>query len=130
MRRASRALTVAALAFVAFSTLGLSVARTAAAAEPPADKPWLHSYGEPARTFYVSPDGTGSGSSEAEPMSLADAAAAATAGDLIWLMAGTYKGSLVLDKNGTRERPIVFRAAAGKRATIEGQVVAKGTYNW
>ena len=93
-------------------------------------KPWLHTYGEPARILYLSPDGRGSGASKSEPMGLAAAVAGATSGDLYWLLGGTYEGSLLLDKNGTRERPIVFRAAPGVRATVVGQVVVKGTYNW
>src|SRR5688500_12272301 len=105
-------------------------ARAAEAPDPQPAKPWLHTYGEPTRTFYVSPDGTGAGTSKAEPMSLAAAVAGATAGDLYWLLEGTYRGGLLLDKPGTREKPIVFRAAPGGRATVVGQVVVKGTYNW
>src|SRR5687768_13026886 len=62
-----------AFATTAALLCSLGASATAAPATPqgtervPA-KPWLHTYGEPLRVFYVSPDGRGSGASESEPM--------------------------------------------------------------
>lgn len=99
------------------------------AKEEPA-KPWLHSYGTPARTFYVAPEATGSGASKAEPMSLASAIESSKAGDLYWLLQGAYKGPVKLANPGTKESPIVFRAFPAHRVAVVGQVVVKGAYTW
>lgn len=91
--------------------------------------PWVQTF-TPKRTFYVSPTGTGSGTSISSPMKLASALTKATAGDLFCLLQGTYKGALTLKKNGTSVNPIVFRANPGHRAIIEGYVEMAGSNNW
>lgn len=64
------------------------------------------------------------------PMSLSSAINNALPGDLYWLKGGTYNGLLVLFRNGTPDRPIVFRALPGDRVKINGKVDIGGAYNW
>ena len=56
---------------------------------------------------------------------------AAKAGDTVWVHAGTYKiGTVKQDAGvcGTKDQPLVFRAALGERATIEGGIEIFGDY--
>jgi hypothetical protein len=92
-------------------------------------KPWLQTY-TVVRTRYVSPAGTGQGTSASSPMSMSTAISSAQAGDLIWLAGGTYNGSLNLLKSGSSTKPIIFRATANQRVIINGSVDLSGAYVW
>jgi hypothetical protein len=85
----------------------------------------------PQHEYYVSPNGTGDGSSESNPMSLANAVAQANSGDLYWLLEGTYvNGTLDLTRSGTSEHPIVWRAFPGAHVLVNGHVEINAGYNW
>ncbi len=60
-------------------------------------------------------------------------------GDTVWLRGGTYrceeayrtKGQgYKATLSGSAEKPVVIRAAAGERATIDGGIVVQGDYLW
>jgi hypothetical protein len=109
------------------------VAEGGAASSPPdaeEPRPWLEALPAPTRTFYVSPTGTGDGSTDQTPMRLTAAVAQAAAGDLYWLLGGRYPGLFVLGKDGTKAAPIVFRARPGAHAEIVGGIHVLGDYTW
>ena len=91
--------------------------------------PWVHSF-TPQRTLYVSPVGTGAGTTPEAPMGLKDAVAKSEPGDLYWLLEGEYKGGFDFTRHGQKDKPIVYRARSGKRATINGPVAVLGGYTW
>ena len=85
------------------------------------------------RTWHVSPSGTiDAPGSASRPLDLATALAGAagriTPGDTVWLHAGRYLGSFQTALTGLPDRPIVFRAWPGERATIDGTLKADGAY--
>lgn len=85
----------------------------------------------PQHEFYVSPNGTGNGSSVSSPMSLNNAVANANPGDLYWLKEGTYvNGTLTLNRAGTADHPIVWRAMPGQHVLINGNVAVAAAFNW
>lgn len=69
------------------------------------DSSWL-----PTSTIYVSPSGSGNGSSPATPSSVANALTAAAPGVRIYFTKGTYSGCYELDSahGGTYDNPIVL----------------------
>ncbi|MBN2576585.1 MAG: hypothetical protein JXP73_18620 [Deltaproteobacteria bacterium] len=78
---------------------------------------------QPGSTVYVSPTGTGNGSTPADAASVASALAAAVPGRMIVFAAGTYSGCYELDsdRSGTYDDPIVLvgeKKADGSPAVI------------
>jgi hypothetical protein len=66
---------------------------------------------QPARTVYVSANGSGDGTTRATPQSVTGALAAVTAGTKIVFLAGTYDACWELsDREGTYDAPIVLYA--------------------
>jgi hypothetical protein len=63
----------------------------------------------PLRTIWVSPDGTGDGSSRDNPISLSDAIDQSEAGFWISLQPGVYEGNYDIPVAGTPEHPIMYR---------------------
>ena len=60
-------------------------------------------------------------------------------GDTVWLRGGTYRCEEAyktkgqgynVTPSGSAEKPVVIRAAAGERATIDGGMVVQGDYLW
>lgn len=70
---------------------------------------------------HVSPQGTprGDGSKD-RPLDLASAMAGkgVNPGDTVWIAAGKYEGRFKTGRAGTKERPIIYRAAKGERVTL------------
>jgi len=66
---------------------------------------------QPASTVYVSPNGTGDGTSPTAAASVADALSDAVPGRMIQFLSGTYDGCFELDSDhgGTYDAPIVLR---------------------
>ncbi|HET6583658.1 MAG TPA: hypothetical protein VFG69_09425 [Nannocystaceae bacterium] len=95
-----------------------------------------------AAEWHVTPDGAAEGDgSEASPWDLATAMAhpaAVMPGDTIWLHGGTYPivGGLTGVLVGTLDQPIVMRAVAGERVTLdtgdsaENRIFIEGAYAW
>jgi hypothetical protein len=84
-------------------------------------------------SHFVSPTGSAAGTGGAgQPWDLATALAGAGGrvhpGDTVWLRGGTYRGAFRTDLRGAPGRWIVFRQAAGERATIDGTLRAEGAY--
>ncbi|MGE5745128.1 MAG: hypothetical protein ACM368_14415 [Gemmatimonadota bacterium] len=82
---------------------------------------------------FVSPTGSAAGTGAADqPWDLATALAGAGGrvhpGDTVWLRGGTYRGAFGTKLQGAPGRWIVFRQAAGERATIDGTLRAEGAY--
>lgn len=82
---------------------------------------------------FVSPTGSAAGTGAADrPWDLATALAGAGGrvhpGDTVWLGGGTYRGAFGTQLRGAPGRWIVFRQAAGERATIDGTLRAEGAY--
>lgn len=76
---------------------------------------------QPRRTLYVSPagDDTHDGSTaETAWRSLSFAATQTEPGDLVLVAAGVYREQVVLDRPGTAEAPIVFRATPGEEVVV------------
>ncbi len=65
---------------------------------------------QPSSTVYVSPNGTGNGSSRASPTSVATALAAVVPGTMVVFTAGSYSGCYELDSDhgGSYDNPIVL----------------------
>jgi hypothetical protein len=51
-------------------------------------------------------------------------------GNTVWVSEGTYKGLFTSSLTGTREEPIIVRAAKGSRVTIDGGLDIRGLHNW
>ncbi|HPY18975.1 MAG TPA: chondroitinase-B domain-containing protein, partial [Polyangiaceae bacterium] len=84
----------------------------------------------PSREFYVSPTGSGDGSSVSSPMSFHAAIQQAKEGDWYWMLEGTYKDFYRIIEDGKASKPIVFRNYANGRARIDGNIQVEGEYNW
>ncbi len=91
-----------------------------------AANPWVQTF-NPIRTLYVSPNGNGDGS-QSNPMNLSTAINTAVAGDLYWLIPGTYTGQRKFTRAGTSSKPIVWRGQSG--AIINGGLELNASYNW
>lgn len=65
---------------------------------------------QPASTIYVSPNGTGNGSSAATPTSVTNGLSSAAPGTRVFFTRGTYSGCYALDsgRSGTYDAPIVL----------------------
>jgi pectin methylesterase-like acyl-CoA thioesterase len=76
-----------------------------------------------AKDIYVSPSGTGTGTSTAPFGSIQSAVDAAAAGDVIYLRAGTYKPStnIQITKSGTRTQPITLRSFEKEKVILDGE---------
>ena len=76
-----------------------------------------------AKEIYVSPTGTGTGSSTAPFGSIQSAVDVAAPGDMIYLRAGTYKPStnIQITKSGTRTQPITLRSYGKEKVIIDGE---------
>ena len=84
-------------------------------------------------SYFVSPAGAAAGTGAADqPWDLATALSVAGGrihpGDTVWLRGGTYRGTFRTALQGAPGRWIVFRQAAGERATIDGTLRAEGAY--
>ncbi|VUC28849.1 unnamed protein product [Clonostachys rosea] len=75
------------------------------------------------REIYVSPTGSGDGSSTSPYGSIQSAVNAAAAGDTIYLRAGTYSPSanIQVAKSGTRTSPISVRPYQSEKVIINGE---------
>ena len=75
----------------------------------------------PASTYYVSPDGSGTTCSYAEPCSLVGGLSQAQAGEQVILRGGVYyEGELDLPHSGAAGAPIVVRGNSGETAVLDG----------
>lgn len=105
------------------------LAQTSGACLSSTAKPWYKSF-TPKRTFYVSPNGTGNGTT-GSPMSVSAAMAQAAPGDLYWLKAGTYPAiDYTFTRSGTCSDPIVWRGEGHYQAKLNGTVTINGNYIW
>lgn len=83
----------------------------------------------PAHSFWVSPAGTGTACSHAQPCSLAEGLSRAMPGDEVVLRGGTYfEGEHSLPRSGAAGAPIVIRAATGETPVLDG--ADPGTFAW
>ncbi|KAK4098053.1 polysaccharide lyase family 9 protein [Parathielavia hyrcaniae] len=76
-----------------------------------------------AKSIYVSPTGSGSGTLESPYRSIQSAVNAAAAGDTIYLRGGTYAPSsnIQVGKSGTRTAPISVRPYQNEKVIINGE---------
>jgi hypothetical protein len=115
---------------VATNSLGVSATSTALTITVDNSNHWYSAF-TPLHQYYVSPTGTGDGSSTSSPMSLNAATSSAIAGDEYWLMAGIYPiGQAYLTRAGTASHPIVYRAMPDQHVAIRGTFLVTGAYNW
>ncbi|OGJ89815.1 MAG: hypothetical protein A2268_07480 [Candidatus Raymondbacteria bacterium RifOxyA12_full_50_37] len=85
----------------------------------------------PASTRYVSPTGTGNGSSESSPLGTLSAGMNAVgAGDTLVLLDGEYKQTLNLNKSGLPGSPITIMAKNIGQAYINGEGVRYPVSAW
>ena len=82
-----------------------------------------------AETFYVAPSGDdrNPGTLEEPFAGLSFAAGTLDPGSVVIAQAGTYLGPVQIDVEGTKERPIVLRAAEGASVVIDGTGTLLGT---
>lgn len=97
---------------------------------------------KPTRELWVAPGGKAENEGTKDsPLDLATALSDTNrikAGDLVWLRGGTYMGPFEKPAQpaGTREAPIIYRAAIGERATITAPtnaprvLVTKSDHTW
>lgn len=80
-----------------------------------------------AADYYVSPQGDDAGpGTKAKPFkTLSKAVKKARAGDTVILRKGTYRETLRFQNSGTKENPLVFRAAEGENVVISGTDLVK-----
>jgi hypothetical protein len=76
--------------------------------------------------YYVAPDGDDSGpGSEQQPwQTIQKAADTVVAGDGVYLASGTYGERVTIDVAGTTDAPIIFSAALGADAVVDGTGIA------
>lgn len=76
-----------------------------------------------AKDIYVSPTGSGTGTSTSPFGSIQSAVNAAVAGDVILLRAGTYKPTtnIQITKSGTRTQPITLRSFEKEKVILDGE---------
>jgi hypothetical protein len=103
------ALVLLALAAVSFSQRPIRAA-PAAGATPTAT----------GRTLHVSPNPLSRVPSGRQFRTIGEAARSVQPGDTVILHSGTYRETVVVEKSGTRERPIRFEAAPGANVVITG----------
>jgi hypothetical protein len=86
---------------------------------------------DPHAGYYVAPTGSSSGDgSVGRPWDLATALGRSLrGGDTLWLRGGTYRGAFTSTLSGTSTAPVVVRQYPGERATIDGQLVVRGSYS-
>jgi hypothetical protein len=87
--------------------------------------------GESHAGYYVAPTGSSGGDgSVGRPWDLASALGRSLrGGDTLWLRGGTYRGAFTSTLSGTSTAPVVVRQYPGERATIDGQLVVRGSYS-
>ncbi len=117
-------MTTSALARLAACALGLLVLPAGARAQGPRDHIASH---------HVSPDGRRDGAGTPQRpwdlmTALSGAGGAVQPGDTVWIHGGRYVGSFATSLVADPDRPIVFRAWPGERATIDGTLRADGAY--
>ena len=79
--------------------------------------------------YYVSPTGSGSACTLAEPCSLSEGVSRAQAGEEVVLRGGVYyEGELDLPRSGAADAPIVIRGYPGETAILDGSDPA--TFTW
>ncbi|KAF1971434.1 pectin lyase-like protein [Bimuria novae-zelandiae CBS 107.79] len=76
-----------------------------------------------AKDIYVSPTGSGTGTSTSPYGSIQSAVNAAVAGDTIYLRAGTYKPTtnIQFKTSGTQAKPITVRSYQNEKVVIDGE---------
>ncbi|MDY6952613.1 MAG: hypothetical protein SWE60_13965 [Thermodesulfobacteriota bacterium] len=75
----------------------------------------------PLHSFYVSPDGKGSGCTTENPCSLSQGLSMAQPGDEVVLLEGVYyEGDSEIPRSGTLEAPIVIRGLPDKEVVLDG----------
>ena len=74
----------------------------------------------PGRVLHVSPQPLASISSKRQFTTIGAAAEAVEPGDRVCIHAGVYRESVVIEKSGTRERPIRFEAEPAARVIVTG----------
>ena len=89
----------------------------------------LMSFSSFTNTYYVSPLGSGTAFTLANPGSLQSALALVQGGQRIILLGGTYHvGSLTLNQSGTKNNPITIQGEAGQNVILDGSQTA--VINW
>jgi hypothetical protein len=80
-------------------------------------------------TYYVSPNGSGTGCSLAAPCQLEEGLSQAQPGEEVALRGGTYyQGELSLPRSGTTGAPIVIRSYSAETAILDGADPASFTW--
>lgn len=126
IRHVAKRSSVQKFASILFLILGLWLGFPA---ETQPVSPWFSVF-TPRNEFYVSPDGTGDGTSPETPMSVEEAIDSAEPGNLYWLLQGTFRGEYTFSADGTANNPIVFRAFSGHRVRFIGSLRLHGDYTW
>ena len=97
---------------------GVLSAGVAAAQEPPSRD--AAAKGLPGRVLHVSPQPLASIGRHLQFTTIGAAAKAVEPGDRVRIHAGVYRESVVVEKSGTRERPICFEAEPAARVIVTG----------
>ncbi|MBI2300885.1 MAG: right-handed parallel beta-helix repeat-containing protein [Armatimonadetes bacterium] len=105
--------------------LALLTTATAAPAfdvgSPPAGERWFHVAGADPRAA-----DTNDGSAEHPWKTIARATEALQPGDTVWLHGGVYRETVKVEKSGTAEHRIAYRAVPGERVVVKGADELRG----
>jgi nitrous oxidase accessory protein NosD len=75
---------------------------------------------ETSRTWHVAPENLAGLPTDAQVRTISEAAAKAEPGDTVVIHGGVYRETVAVERSGTRDRPICFRAAPGENVVITG----------
>ncbi len=81
---------------------------------------WLSGAGGQGRTWHVSPRELAGVPAEVQFRTISEAARRVEPGDTVVIHEGVYRETVVVEKDGTPEKPIRFAAAAGERVVVTG----------
>ncbi len=73
-----------------------------------------------ARTLHVAPQVLAGVPADSQTRTISEAARLVEPGDEVILHAGTYREAVVIDRSGTAQKPITFRAARGAQVIVTG----------
>jgi hypothetical protein len=112
----SRVKSAAVVVAVAAAVTSAS-SRRGGAIEPTAGTP---STAKSPRTWHVAPGGLAGLPADARVRTISEAAAKAEPGDTVLIHGGVYRETVTVERSGTEERPILFRAAPGENVIVTG----------
>ena len=81
-------------------------------------------------TIFAGPNGSGTTCTEAKPCDIWTASSKAKAGDVVFLLGGTYQinKNLSFNNQGTASNPVIYESYPGQKAVFDGGTLTKGLW--